>query len=31
MLREHLGNTMSSIETKVGEVGQVIKRDFHGQ
>jgi len=30
-LREHLGNTVPSIETKVGEVGQIIKRDFHAQ
>jgi colanic acid/amylovoran biosynthesis protein len=31
ILREHLGNIMPLIEIKAGEVGQIIKRDFHEQ
>jgi len=31
MLREHLENIIPSVEAKAGEVGQMIKRDFHGQ
>jgi len=31
ILREHLRNIMPLIEIKAGEVGQIIKRDFHEQ